>query len=264
VPTVLTVHDLYALHQGAGPRGTALRWGYGRSLRRAGVLAATNEAVAAEVVDELGVAPGRVATYRPPTPLGAEAPVAPEGAPARFALHVSDLNPRKNASLLFDLWPGVHARTGVPLVLVGARHGASADLDRVRALAAEGVVVDLGAVGDAELAWLYGHADALLFPSVGEGWGYPVEEAVAVGCPVVTAPVPVLEAEAVRGADGVTVLDPHDRAAWSAAAEAACGGRPRPPADRRPVPAGSSAGDLVGLYERAVGAVAAGRQEAAT
>ena len=253
-PAVLTVHDLYAL-DAPGAKGRVLRWGYRRSLTRAAVLAPTNDAVATTLGERLDVDEERLAVYRPAR--GSAAPIVPEpvAVPEAFALHVSDLDARKNAGLLLDLWPEVHAATGVPLVLVGARHGASRDTDVVERLAAQGSVLDLGPVGDRQLAWLYRHARVLVFPSWSEGWGYPVEEALAAGCPVVTAPVPAVTGRAPEPGR-LVVVDPHDRAAWSAAVHAALEDLDAP----RPVPAdelvGDAAGDLSELYARAVGRAA--------
>jgi glycosyltransferase involved in cell wall biosynthesis len=250
VPTVLTVHDLYALDPAPGARAGILRWGYGRSLRHATVLAATNDGIAAEVGRRLGAAPDRVATYRPPAVLAPGEQAAPPGVPDVFALHVSDLDPRKNAGLLFAMWPEVHAATGVPLVLVGARHATSTHGDEVADLVERGFAVDLGPVGDAELAWLYGHARGLLFPSFDEGWGYPVEEALAAGCPVVTAPVPAVEGVELPQ-ERLRVLDPGDATAWLAAA---CTVSDTPRVAVAPSAADGDVqrdGSLAALYERA-------------
>jgi glycosyltransferase involved in cell wall biosynthesis len=250
VPTVLTVHDLFALDAAPGARTRILRWGYGRSLRHATLLAPTNDGLAAEVARRLGAAPGRIVTYRPPAVLPAadhSGEAAPAGVPEAFALHVSDLDPRKNAGLLLDLWPEVHEATGAVLVLVGARHATSAHADDVTSLVRRGMAVDLGPVGDLELGWLYGHARALLFPSFGEGWGYPVEEALAAGCPVVTAPVPAIE-DVELPARQLRVLDPADAAAWlMATLEVAASPRAATP----PTPPATGTGALADLYERA-------------
>jgi glycosyltransferase involved in cell wall biosynthesis len=252
VPTVLTVHDLYALDPAPGARARILRWGYERSLRHATLLAPTNDALADEVGRRLGAGTGRLATYRPPAVLGNGPGIGvdlpcPAGVPEAFALHVSDLDPRKNAGLLLGMWPEVHAATGVPLVLVGARHATSSHADEVADLVARGIAVDLGPVGDGELGWLYGHARALLFPSFGEGWGYPVEEALAAGCPVVTAPVPAVDgAEATD--EHLRVLDPGDAAGWLAAALERCAA-PRPAV--APTTTAASTGSLAAIYERA-------------
>jgi len=62
------------------------------------------------------------------------------------------------------------------------------------------------------LKWLYQHAQALLFPSLYEGFGLPVLEALALQCPVVAARIPsVVE---ITG-DAATLLEPTDVAGWS-------------------------------------------------
>jgi glycosyltransferase involved in cell wall biosynthesis len=256
-PAVLTVHDLYAL-DATGARGSALRWGYSRSLDRAALLAPTNHVVAGELRERLDVGAERMCVFRPPSAAtGASVELEPVAVPESFALHVSDLDARKNAGLLLDLWPEVHATTGVPLVLAGARHGSTRDLDVVDRLAATGAVIDLGPVGDAQLTWLYQHAQVLLFPSWSEGWGYPVEEALAAGCPTVSSPVP---SAAGRGEpDQLLVLAPDDRAGWLAASLAALDGarvrsdveRVAAPGDGAPPPA-SAHGELAALYQRAL------------
>jgi glycosyltransferase involved in cell wall biosynthesis len=70
-----------------------------------------------------------------------------------------------------------------------------------------------GYIPDDELPWWYNAADALVYPSVFEGWGIPVSEAMACGKPAIVSDVSSLP-EAV-GDTGIR-LPPHDIAAWTA------------------------------------------------
>jgi glycosyltransferase involved in cell wall biosynthesis len=106
--------------------------------------------------------------------------------PQTFFLFVGSLEPGKNLRLLRDMYALAHAQ-GRPLpdlVIVGARfHG----------LAGEGAPPPgwhyLGHIPDPALVWLYRQARALLFPSKYEGFGLPIAEAMALGCPVICSPV---------------------------------------------------------------------------
>ena len=132
----------------------------------------------------------------------------PDAKPAReygtdYLLFVGTLEPRKNLARLLE----AHARlaTRVPLVVVGARGWLDDDL--VDALGTRAQVHWEGAVDDARLAALYRGARLLAYPSLGEGFGLPVLEAMAIGLPVVvgraTAPADV-------AADAGLAVDPHD------------------------------------------------------
>ncbi len=93
-----------------------------------------------------------------------------------------------------------------PLVVVGAIgvdrvFGRGADAARAPA------AVVLGRLSDGEVAWLYRHADALVFPSRYEGFGLPVLEAQRLGCPVACSDAAALPEVA---GDGAAYFDPDD------------------------------------------------------
>jgi glycosyltransferase involved in cell wall biosynthesis len=74
-----------------------------------------------------------------------------------------------------------------PLVIVGAPGWGPAPAAHARALGLEGAVRFVGAASDADLPALYGGALAFVFPSLWEGFGLPVLEAMASGAPVVAS-----------------------------------------------------------------------------
>lgn len=92
---------------------------------------------------------------------------------------------------------------GIRSVVVGARGDGRVFADAGTTRWAHATFA--GRLGDEELAWLYGRATALVFPSVYEGFGIPVVEAQRLGCPVValrTGPVPEV------AGDGAVLCDP--------------------------------------------------------
>jgi glycosyltransferase involved in cell wall biosynthesis len=203
---VVTVFDLHFLHAPDEARDVAQRDFARRvraDVRRADHVIAGSGYAAGLVRDDLGVAPERVTT----TPLGAPRWAADVrrqrgSAPGRHFLFVGTLEPRKNVGLLLDAYETLcRRRTDVPpLVLAGGlAPGGQAWVDRAGRGALAGRVQVTGYVTDAERRRLFAEARALVLPSVDEGFGLPVLEALACGVPVVASPagaLPDLVAEA--------------------------------------------------------------------
>ncbi|RHA43144.1 glycosyltransferase family 4 protein [Cellulomonas rhizosphaerae] len=139
-----------------------------------------------------------------------------------FVLSVGRLNVRKNlaTTIAAAMQSGTVTREH-PLVVVGERDGRAPALDApARAAIDAGVVVLLGHVPDAELAWLYRHATVFVFLSLDEGYGLPPVEALAFGTPVVASDIGVFRETVGAYA---TLVDPTD-VAGAAAAIAQLGG----------------------------------------
>ena len=208
VPFAVTLHDLALVrHPELFPRWHRLsgRAGIGPVARAADRVLAVSDFTRREAVELLGVPEERV------TVIGnAVEPVfSPEGpvAAGEYLLAVGTLEPRKNLRRVED----AAARLGAELRVVGARGW--------------GDVVTpgwAGEVSDDELAALYRGARALVFPSLYEGFGLPVLEAMASGTPVVTSRGGATE-EVAGGA--AVLVDPLDVESIAAGVEDACSRR---------------------------------------
>jgi glycosyltransferase involved in cell wall biosynthesis len=108
-----------------------------------------------------------------------------------YILSVSTIKPKKNVVGTVRAFARLK-RHGWPhkLVLVGyTKKGYTAVSDAIRELGLAGEVIQTGFVDSRELPSFYAGADLLVFPSFHEGFGLPVIEAFASGCPVVTSAV---------------------------------------------------------------------------
>jgi glycosyltransferase involved in cell wall biosynthesis len=136
-----------------------------------------------------------------------------------FVLHVGDLHERRNLPTVVDAVLGARRHFGnacaVSLVLAGIDRGVG---DGLCAIAAEAdqpdAVVRLGPVSDAMLLALYQCATALVYPSLYEGFGLPVLEAMACGTPVIASRAASIPE--VAGDAGI-LLDPLDVNGWTEA-----------------------------------------------
>jgi glycosyltransferase involved in cell wall biosynthesis len=109
--------------------------------------------------------------------------------PDRYLFTVSTVEPRKNLVTLLDAYTRLKKQLGTlcpPLVIVG-RKGWNCDDILSYMTELEGAVRFPGYVSDEELVALYQMAACLVFPSLYEGFGLPVLEAMAAGCPVITS-----------------------------------------------------------------------------
>ncbi len=108
--------------------------------------------------------------------------------PESYLLFVGSLEPRKNLALLMQALPRCHAR--IPLVLAGWEGWGDKDwLRSVSGFAPEKRIILTGYVDDETLACLYSGATAFIYPSLYEGFGLPILEAMACGCPVICSNV---------------------------------------------------------------------------
>lgn len=155
--------------------------------------------------------------------LAALEPLPPDLAGRRYVLHVSSEEPRKNFATLLRAFSRVASLPGNDdLLLVKVGRAARPDFRAAHlALASELGVAPrlrvLEGVPDTLLASLYANARVMAMPSESEGFGYPLAEALAVGCPAVAGNCPALRE---IGGNLVPYAGPKDVDAWSRALEA--------------------------------------------
>ncbi|GEJ56367.1 glycosyltransferase family 4 protein [Anaeromyxobacter diazotrophicus] len=189
---LLTVHDATPwLHPDTCSAG--MRYYYGplfrQALGRAAGILTVSEASRDDLVRTLGVPRERVhVTHNGVDPRFFDAR-APEGPRSPYLLAVGTLEPRKNVPVLLDALRLLRAEgRDLQLVIVG-RQG-WADALPCRELAAH--VRLTGPVPDRELAELYAGATCFVLPSLYEGFGLPLAEAMAAGAPAVVSDIPAL------------------------------------------------------------------------
>jgi glycosyltransferase involved in cell wall biosynthesis len=206
-PGVVTIHDLgFETIAGEMPARTA--WKYKtfvpRSARSAQRVICPSRFTAEDVAERYGIPVEKIRVI-------AEAPALPEGSlPAPegpYLLAVGDLRPKKNLATLVEAWRRLReADVPLRLVLAGADFGLASSL---RSLAAGAPLEVLGFVDDAQLDALIRGAEALVVPSLYEGFGLVVLEAMVRGCPAVLARAGALPE---TGGDAAAYFDPSDPA----------------------------------------------------
>ena len=229
VPVVLTIHDVsYQLHPQWYPyrRDWARRAFYRRSAHVASHILTVSRFSVAEISAAYRISAERITV----TPLGVGDGFAlagsdrsaepPTGVSSPYLLHVGDLHERRNLRMLVDAVLAARRRIGgvsprLSLVLAGKDLGAGDAASGIAAQAGEAdAVIRLGPVSEKRLLALYRGAIALAYPSLYEGFGLPLVEAMACGTPVIasdTASMPE-----VLGGAGLLV-DPRDGQAWTSA-----------------------------------------------
>lgn len=232
-PAVVTVHDLgYRYFPQAHPTAARLYLDLTTrySARRARAILADSECTRRDLIGFYGVRADKVHVVYPGldpnlAPVhDAEALAAVRARyriPGPYLLHVGSIQPRKNLANLIDAY-AAWLREATPrryLVLAGGWGWLYEDiLAAVRRLGLEEWVLFPGYVAEGDLAALYSGADAFVFPSLYEGFGFPVLEAMRCRTPVICADTASLPEVAGDAALRVHVDgSPQDAAALTAA-----------------------------------------------
>ena len=213
-PTVAIVYDLMTFDPSTSPhRGSALieRLTLDGGVRRARRLVCISQATADDLIARIPSCAPRVdvallAASPPERPATAEE-LAELPAPG-FVLAVGTLEPRKNLPRLVAAFSALPRglQESHPLVVVGARGWRTGEtLSALQSLGDRGRI--LGHVSDEALGELYRRAEVFCYPSLGEGFGLPVLEAMDAGTAVVTSNVSSLPEV---GGDAAQYVDPLD------------------------------------------------------
>ena len=221
--TILTIHDLWLCrYPQYSKKLVGERWALQRMKRRVSSvqrIIAVSESTARDLQEILDVPPEQVRVIYHGVPSGfypdhheptwrktKQALGLPDGA---YLLFVGGADPRKNHRLVFRaLSQSPALLRDYPLVVVGTRQSRGEDLlETAREMGIAERVHSVGPVTGQVLRLLYSHATAFLFPSIYEGFGFPVLEAMACGVPVITSNVTALPEVA---GDAALLVNPHD------------------------------------------------------
>jgi glycosyltransferase involved in cell wall biosynthesis len=194
---VVTVLDMIPEHfpdffdtSGWYGRFVTKRWIEGKRTlcERADAILAISEHTKQDVVAFYGIDPARITVTHLANNLagGSDAP-RPAGVPARYVLFVGTRNTYKNFTLFVEaVAPLVAADPELGVLCIGGGALSPGELELLARHALDGRVLQRS-VRDDELAACYAHAAAFVFPSRYEGFGIPILEAFACGCPTLLA-----------------------------------------------------------------------------
>ena len=215
----VTVHDLaFDRYPKLFPRAwrTMHRLGLRAAVRRADAIVTPSRATAEDVLSRTNVDPRKLhvvpeAAALPPSEVDVGEALTRLKVRTPYVLFVGTIEPRKNLVRLVRAYRRV-AATGVPhvLVLAGPLGWHHESLMRELALEGPGEIVMTGALAPAELDAIYRAADAFVYPSVYEGFGLPVLEAMSRGIPVVastTSALPEVTGDAALGVNPRSVRE---------------------------------------------------------
>ena len=222
IPCVLTVNDLRFVHMPetySKGRQLFLQAVVPRSVRRATRIIAISHDTKKDLVEQFSVDPNRIdVVHIPADPMFRR--VDDQGVlesarlryqlPRKYILYVGHLEPRKDLVLLIQAYADLRSKRAVEhdLVIVGKPTlQFQSVIDTARASAFSSSIVFTGYVEDGDMPAVYTMADALAFPSLHEGFGVPVLEAMACGVPVVTSTVSALPELA---GDAAVLVNPYD------------------------------------------------------
>ena len=209
IPTVYSIYDLSLRRfREAHPRERVWFFEYfiKRRLQYAEHILTISEFIRQEIIEEFKV-PASMVTSIPLAPDPLFCPCSTDvvkiiktkyNLPESYLLFVSSLEPRKNIGFLIDALQAV--KTDIPLVLAGWHGwGYKGWLEKIKTTDLKSRIYAIGHVSDNDLKAIYSGAAALVYPSLYEGFGLPIVEAMACGCPVIcsnTASMPEVVGDA--------------------------------------------------------------------
>ncbi len=228
-PGIITLHDLAFLRfpQFFRPARRAYQqWFTPQSARRAALIIAISEHTRRDIIELLHLPEERIRVIYPILPERFSQPCSAEAVqafrqrhqlPEQFILFLATLEPRKNLMRLLDAFRLFKRETSLPhtLVLAGAQGWFMQALEqRIHALGLAHEVRLVGYIAEEEKVLWYHAADLFVYPSLYEGFGMPVAEAMACGVPVITSNASslpeVVGDDATFGERAALTIDPYD------------------------------------------------------
>jgi alpha-1,3-rhamnosyl/mannosyltransferase len=220
-PSVVTIHDItFSLHPEWFPWRSRISfsaiapW----SARRADRVLTVSEHSRRDLIRKYGLEPDRVTaiplasdpSFTPRPPGEIEGVTARLGLTPPYLIHLGSIHPRRNLEKLLDAFTDVADRgPDLDLVLAGRVEAPYTEIDSmISRRALEGRVIHLGYAEEVDLPALVSGAEAMVYPSLYEGFGLPVLEAMACGTPVITSNVSALPETA---GDAALLVDPGSR-----------------------------------------------------
>lgn len=216
-PVVCTIHDLQPLDDPGNFSALKRRW-MARALpdavRRSAIIAAPSNWVAGQISERLDIDASRVITVSAYADGKAPQTQAQPDSEQPYVLYPAMTLAHKNHAFLFDAFTrAMKTRPNLRLVCVGAVGRDDREV-RQRAAEASSSIEMRGHVSREEFDELLLGAEAVVFPSLYEGFGLPIIEAQLAGVPVISSNRTALPEVAGQGA---LMIDPEDVDGWSAA-----------------------------------------------
>jgi glycosyltransferase involved in cell wall biosynthesis len=231
---VMTVHDLFAVENPewfSRAFSAWYRWLMPRLVKRVTYILANSEYTRERLLERFGPSEDKVVLcpfaqserFAPTSEGEVERFRGEQGLPERYLLSIGSIEPRKNLATLAAAWKQTMARgEGVELVIAGGVNrtifntsGSGADALR------DPTIRLLGFFPDDRLPLLYQGAQAFAFPSLAEGFGLPILEAMACGTPVICSDVTAMP-ETAGGA--ARLVPPRETEAWVEAIDSVLSG----------------------------------------
>jgi glycosyltransferase involved in cell wall biosynthesis len=210
---VITIHDLtYKRFPGLLQKETLadLEHHMQREIAQSDAVICVSESTRRDVLHYYQADPNRIIAIRSglPAPEPAPEPAPGFSVPKRYILFVSTIEPRKNLTTLLDAFQKITYEG--QLVIVGKIGWKSQEIAK---RLNEKNVIHLDYLDPSRLAYVYEHAELFVFPSIYEGFGFPLGEAMAHGVPAIAARSSSLPE---IGGDAALYFEPHDTGALAA------------------------------------------------
>lgn len=231
IKTVITIHDLANFRfpqYYKGAKQKYLTTMTAISARKADRIIAVSENTKKDLIEILHIPESKIAVVHNGLNLQINS-IKPEteqnllrrlGLPENYLLFVGTMEPRKNIEGLMDalIWLWEEKKQKYPLVIVGPKGWLYKNIEqKISTYKKIGTVIQTGYLEDDELQIVYKNSSLFIFPSFYEGFGFPILEAMACGCPVLcnnSSSLPEIGAAAVEYFYLSNIRDLGEKISW--------------------------------------------------